>query len=129
MAERWSHEHVDLLTQNYASKGARWVADQVGRTVNAVRFAANLRGIQGAVDRFVAKDRRYQRPPAKLAHQMLTGRTLEELARDHLAKETAVYRCNARGGADHKGRFWRIGVAIVDGAELLRRARAKGFGL
>ena len=129
MAERWSQEHVDLLTANYASKGGRWVADRVGRPVNAVRVAANARGIQGAVHRFFANDPRYQRPPAKLAHQMVTGRTLHELARDHLAKKTAVYRCNARGGADHKGRFWRIGVAIVDGDELLRRARAKGFGL
>ena len=130
MAERLTQAEVELIETHYATKGAQWCADQLGRKVPSIYFAARSRGIRGTPGRFASGSYNpHYRPPAKVAHQMVTGRTLHELARDHLAKNTAVYRCTERGHADLKGTFWRIGNIVVSDDELLRRARAKGFGL
>lgn len=56
----------------------------------------------------------------------LAGR--EEAAAQHLRRfYPQVCHCNERGGADPKGKFWRCGNAVVDGAELVERAERKGF--
>lgn len=49
--------------------------------------------------------------------------TAHDLAADVLRRERfPVYRCNERGKADHQGKFWRVGIVVVDGDELLARA-------
>lgn len=69
------------------------------------------------------------KPPLPVHYGLRGGKDIWECARDHLQRTTAVYRCNERGGARIDGKLWRVGMAIVDGDELLRRARGKGFGL
>lgn len=54
----------------------------------------------------------------------------EGRAADHLRKWAPVYRCNERGGVpDDKSLLthWRYGNAVLTGAELAERAKAKGF--
>lgn len=51
----------------------------------------------------------------------------EEDAAQHLRRFCAVYRCTERGGADAKGKFWRVGNAVLTAAELIARAERKGW--
>ena len=36
----WSLEEIEFLRENYKDRGANWVADRLGRTINAVRIQA-----------------------------------------------------------------------------------------
>ena len=54
----------------------------------------------------------------------------EGQAADVLRKYAPVYRCTERGGVPEDRKLlthWRYGTAILTGAELIERARAKGF--
>lgn len=46
-------------------------------------------------------------------------------AADVLRRFGAVYRCNEKGGADQKGKWWRVGWSVLTGDELLERAERK----
>jgi hypothetical protein len=70
--------------------------------------------------------------PANAAYQNQQFRdtTLEGRAADHLRKWAPVYRCTERGGVPEDARLlthWRYGNAILSGAEMIERAKAKGF--
>lgn len=49
----------------------------------------------------------------------------EDLAADTLRKFGAVFRCDERGRADHKGKLWRFGNVVLTGDELIARAERK----
>jgi hypothetical protein len=52
----------------------------------------------------------------------------EEEAAQHLRRHyPIVCRCNERGGADQKGELWLVGSAVLTPAEMLERAKRKGF--
>jgi hypothetical protein len=52
---------------------------------------------------------------------------VEEDAAQHLRRICAVYRCTETGRADLKGKFWRVGNAVLSPDELIARARAKAW--
>lgn len=58
-------------------------------------------------------------PPAR------AGR--EEDAAHHLRRACAVYHCTETGRADPKGKFWRVGSAVLRPDELIERAYSKGW--
>lgn len=49
----------------------------------------------------------------------------EDAAADTLRKFGAVFRCDERGRADHKGKLWRFGNVVLTGDELIARAERK----
>ena len=49
----------------------------------------------------------------------------EDAAADTLRKFGAVFRCDERGRADHKGTHWRFGNVVLTGDELIARAERK----
>lgn len=64
------------------------------------------------------------RPRTRLASSSRNYTALDEAA-DILRHYFPVYRCDDRGLADEKGKFWRVGNVRVDGDELLARAARK----
>lgn len=51
--------------------------------------------------------------------------SLYEEAAAILGRDCPVYRCDERGRADPKGKFWRAGITVLSGEELLARAQRK----
>lgn len=61
--------------------------------------------------------------PFPSADASLEGRAADHLRRFYLG----VYRSTEAGAADPKGTHWRAGNTVLSGAELVERAKAKGF--
>jgi hypothetical protein len=53
--------------------------------------------------------------------------SIDGQAAEFMAKDRPVYRCNEAGRQDLAGLFWRCGNAIITPAELMERARHKGW--
>ena len=52
----------------------------------------------------------------------------EEEAAQHLRRHFPfVYRCTERGGADQRGKFWRVGAVVLTPRELVEKAKRYGF--
>lgn len=68
---------------------------------------------------------RYNRPTA--AMQAPVAHCDEDLAARHLRCDAAVYRCRDDGHADPRGEYWRYGRIVLTPADMIARARRKGF--
>lgn len=63
--------------------------------------------------------------PARVRIPLQRTWTAEDIAADELRRFGPVYRCDDKGRADQKGRFWRIGFGVLTGEELIARAARK----
>lgn len=48
-------------------------------------------------------------------------------AADFMRRDRRVFRCDLNGNQDGKGKYWMCGTVWMTDAELIERARAKGF--
>lgn len=76
----------------------------------------------------IAQKRKWNHRDGTLAIAALNRDTSTEgQAADHLRRFAPVYRCDEQGQMDAKGDYWRFGVPVLTGAELIERARRHGF--
>lgn len=56
-------------------------------------------------------------------HRLERVKSMYDEAADTIRRERfAVYRCNAKGAYDPKGKLWRVGMSVLTPDELLKRA-------
>jgi transposase len=111
----------------------RWIAETgitPARIVSPPRFRrpAKARPAKGPVR--AAAHRSFAGPKSAFCAILPRDYSLEGMAADHLRKWAPVYRCSERGGVpEDKSRLthWRYGNAILTPAEMIERARGKGF--
>lgn len=91
----------------------RWYDEQ---QIEPARYIPKARTKRGVVHR-ITPELKAQRDSS-----------LEGRAADHLRTiYVSVHRCDAEGHANPKGKFWRAGLAVLTGEELVARARRHGF--
>lgn len=107
-------------TLSQAELGRRYKADR-----GVIVRWCNLLGVQPK-PRGPAKPKptlaRYYRVPGQSNVTALRNYGPHDEAADVLRHHFPVYRCDDRGRQNEKGKFWRVGNAVVDGDELLVRA-------
>jgi hypothetical protein len=114
----WTHDDIRRLKSLYSGSSLNDIAATLGRTVSAVKAKAVALGLRRATGQF-APDRAPQ----------ISGRTqgVADMAAQHLRRDAPVFRCDADGAANPKGKCWRYGNILLSEAEMMAKAERKGW--
>jgi len=118
--DAWSERELYLLRTNFNSMTYAQLCEVLpGRTQLAIKTRANAMGLKKASGNF-ARDRgpRFDGQGAK---------GIADMAARHLRRDGPVYRCDAEGKANPKGKFWRYGNITLTEADMLAKAERKGW--
>lgn len=118
--DAWSERELYLLRTNFnAMTYAQLCAVLPGRTQLAIKTRANAIGLKKAQGNF-ARD---SRPIFQGQH----AKGVADMAAQHLRREAPVFRADALGEPNPKGKCWRYGGMVLTEAEMIAKAERKGF--
>lgn len=115
----WSERDVYLLRTNFNSMTYAQLVDLLGRSAPAIKAKANSIGLRKAQGNF-ARDSR----PTFFAQR---SQGVADMAAQHLRRDAPVFRADADGKANPKGKCWRYGNTVLTEDELIAKAERKGW--
>lgn len=115
----WSEREIYLLRTNFNSMTYNQLCELLGRSAASIKSKANSIGLKKASGNF-ARDR-----GPRFDGQGVKG--IADMAAQHLRRDGPVYRCDAAGKANPKGKFWRFGNITLTEADMLAKAERKGW--
>lgn len=115
----WTEQDIHTLRTNFNSKSFAQLSAMLGRTEAAIRTKAISIGLRKSSGTFTRDVR------ASFHGQHAKG--VADMAAQHLRRIAPVFRCDADGAANPKGKCWRYGNTVLTEAELLARAESKGW--
>lgn len=115
----WTERDVYLLRTNFNAMTYAQLEDVLGRTAVAIKSKANSLGLKKSQGNF-ARDGRTN-------FQGQAAKGVADMAAQHLRREAPVFRCDAGGAPNPKGKCWRYGNVVLTEAELLAKAERKGW--
>jgi hypothetical protein len=118
--DAWSERELYLLRTNFNSMTYAQLCEALpGRSALAIKARANGMGLKKASGNF-ARDR-----GPRFDGQHSKG--IADMAAQHLRREAPVFRCDADGAPNPKGKCWRYGNAVLTEAEMIAKAERKGW--
>lgn len=118
--EEWSDAEMLALRTNFHAMTYSQLCELLpGRSHLAIKAKANSIGLRKAQGNF-ARDSR----PTFFA-QRLQG--IADMAAQHLRRDAPVFRADADGKANPKGKCWRYGNTVLSEDELIAKAERKGW--
>jgi hypothetical protein len=115
----WTERDVYLLRTNFNGMTYTQLVDLLGRSAEAIKAKAKTLGLKKAQGNF-ARDSR------PVFHgQRAQG--VADMAAQHLRRDAPVFRADADGSANPKGKFWRFGNITLTEDEMLAKAERKGW--
>lgn len=117
--DAWSERELYLLRTNFNSMTYNQLCELLGRSAASIKSKANSIGLKKASGNF-SRDRgpRFDGQGAK---------GIADMAAQHLRRDGPVYRCDAAGKANPKGKFWRFGNITLTEEQMLAKAERKGW--
>lgn len=114
----WTEDDLRRLRSMYSGQSIPDIASALGRTVSAVKTKAIALGLRRATGHF-APDR------APVIRGRVTGHA--DMAAQHLQRIAPVFRVDADGKANPKGKCWRFGTIVLTEDEMIGKAERKGW--
>ncbi|MGN6290413.1 MAG: hypothetical protein ACTHNA_14255 [Sphingopyxis terrae] len=115
----WTDQDIHTLRTNFNAKSFAQLSAMLGRTEAAIRTKAISIGLRKSSGTFTRDVR------ASFHGQHAKG--VADMAAQHLRRIAPVFRCDADGAANPKGKCWRYGNTVLTEAELMARAESKGW--
>lgn len=115
----WSERDLYLLRTNFKAMTYTQLSELLGRSSLAIRVKANSIGLKKAQGNF-SRDSR-----AVFHGQRAQGAA--DMAAQHLRRDAPVFRCDADGAANPKGKCWRFGTIVLTEDEMIAKAERKGW--
>lgn len=115
----WTERDVYLLRTNFHAMTYAQLVELLGRSPDAIKAKANSIGLRKAQGNF-ARDSR-----AKFFSERAQG--VADMAAQHLRRDAPVFRADADGQPNPKGKFWRFGNITMTEDEMLAKAERKGW--
>lgn len=117
--EPWTDNEIQQLRANFNTLSYGQIGALIGRTASAVKSRAIEMGLRKASALF-QRDHR-----ARFEGQRVQG--IADMAAQHLRRDAPVFRCDADGQANPKGKCWRFGNLTLTEDEMLAKAERKGW--
>lgn len=115
----WTERDVYLLRTNFNAMTYGQLCELLGRSAAAVKAKATSIGLKKAQGNF-GRDSR----PTFFGQR---AQGVADMAAQHLRRDAPVFRADADGTANPKGKCWRYGNAVLTEDELLAKAERKGW--
>ena len=115
----WTERDVYMLRTNFNAMTYAQLCELLGRTPLAIKSKANSIGLRKLQGNF-ARDSR-----AVFHGQRAQGTA--DMAAQHLRRDAPVFRVDADGKANPKGKCWRFGTIVLTEVEMIAKAERKGW--
>lgn len=117
-ADLWTDDDIRRLKSLYLGNSVGTIAHALGRSHASIKSKAISLGLRKATGQF-APDRAPK----------VSGRAMgvADMAARHLQREAPVFRADADGTPNPKGKCWRYGNTVLAEADLLAKAERKGW--
>ena len=115
----WTERDVYLLRTNFNTMTYSQLCELLGRSAVSIKSKANSIGLRKAQGNF-ARDSR----PTFFAQR---SQGVADMAAQHLRRDAPVFRADADGKANPKGKCWRYGNTVLTEDEMIAKAERKGW--
>lgn len=115
----WTERDLYILRTNFNSMTYGQLCEMLGRSAAAISAKARSMGLRKAQGNF-ARDSR-----TSFHGQRAKGAA--DMAAQHLRRDAPVFRADADGSANPKGKCWRYGNVVLTEEEMFAKAERKGW--
>ena len=115
----WTDRDVYLLRTNFNAMTYSQLCELLGRTAPSIKAKASSIGLKKAQGNF-ARDR-------GTAFFAQRAQGVADMAAQHLRRDAPVFRADADGTPNPKGKCWRYGNVVLAEAEMIAKAERKGW--
>lgn len=129
----WSDEEIQYLRDNWENMTTETIAKNLGRPMTSTKskgHALKLKRVRGNMPpqpRKYPKAAERKKPRKVLSYSTAmdnSGRAADFL---RVHDRVPMYRCDDIGRATPKGEFWRYGNAVLADADVIAKAKRKGW--